>query len=123
MTKTNQGRAQGEAAALPAIQIDLQAMSLADLNALQIAAAMAAAPKWREMGVELTSHRLPITAMSGENIAVQYLTNNRRENVVCHVVVELPSLPSLTEAVSQKSIYRRGYDAVRKLFNVEVDHG
>ncbi len=116
MTNTSQGNAQGEAAALPEIHFDLRAMSLADLNALQIAVALTAAEKWRALGVELTQHSLPLVTMSGDNVAVQYLTTSSHINAVCHIVVELPSLPSVADKVSQRNIYRRGYDAVRKLF-------
>lgn len=116
MNKPTEGRAHCEAAALPEIHINLSAMGLAELNSLQIAVALAAAPKWRAMGAEMTAYPLPVIAMSGENVAVQYLKNRRMENVVCHLVIELPSMASLTDAVSQKSIYRRGYEAVRKLF-------
>lgn len=115
MTIQNKGNhSQGEA--LPTVQINLAEMSLADLNNLLIAVAWAAAPKWREMGAEMTRHPVPVIAMSGENVAVQYLKTNSGVNAVCHFAIELPSLPALAEVVSQKSIYRRGYEAVRELF-------
>lgn len=115
MTYTTKGRAPGVAAALPKMHLDLQAMPLADLNNLLIAVARAAAPKWREVGAEMTQHPIPVIAMSGENVAVQYLKTNGHVNAVCHFAIELPSMPTLAEVVSQKSIYRRGYEAVRKL--------
>lgn len=124
MEKHTEGRAHCEAAALPEIHINLSAMTLAELNNLQIAVAMSAAPKWRAMGVEMTPHPIPLIAMSGENVAVQYLKTSNHINAVCHLVIELPSMASLTDAVSQKSIYRRGYEAARALFKGRGgDHG
>lgn len=114
-SKLNNNGINPEAAALPEIHINLSAVTLAELNDLLVTVAHAAAPKWREMGVEMTQHPIPVVAMSGENVAVQYIKTGNHMNVVCHHVIELPSLPALAEVVSQKAIYQRGYDAMRKL--------